>query len=202
MSGPFWTPLAGPPGAQGPPGASAAATVGTTLPASPTDQQEAILVDSLTAPTYAWRFKYLTAITGTNKWLFIGGGPLVVQVDTNETTQSTTYAALATPGPIVPIPRAGDYVVSHGFTGSGPNGNYAIMSYDIGATAAVDSDSLTLQNNNSSVATNMYNYTSVSRTRRKLGLPVGSLTAKYRTAGAPNWQITSRWMSVIPVLVS
>ena len=41
---------------------------GTTLPASPVDGQEAILVDSVTNPTYQWRFRYNAGSTSAYKW--------------------------------------------------------------------------------------------------------------------------------------
>jgi len=46
-----------------------------TLPANPTNGQEAILVDSTTNPTYQWRFRYNTNNTTSFKWEFIGGSP-------------------------------------------------------------------------------------------------------------------------------
>jgi hypothetical protein len=59
--------------------ASTAATkpnYGTTLPAGPVDGQEAILVDSLTNPTYQWRFRYNAGSALAYKWEFIGGTAL------------------------------------------------------------------------------------------------------------------------------
>lgn len=93
MSEPYWEPFAAVP----------AVAVATTLPASPTDGLEAILVDSLTAPTYAWRFKYLSGITGADKWLFIGGAPLVASGNSSKTSGS--FSALAS----ITVPRAGIY---------------------------------------------------------------------------------------------
>lgn len=58
----------------------------TSLPASPTDKQQALLVDSLTAPTYAWLFQYEAGITDSYKWMWLGGAPLV-------TTSHTTVRA-------------------------------------------------------------------------------------------------------------
>src|SRR6516164_9624771 len=46
---------------------------GTTLPASPVDGQEAILVDSITNPTYQWRLRYNAGSTSAYKWEFVGG---------------------------------------------------------------------------------------------------------------------------------
>jgi hypothetical protein len=100
--------------------ASTIASIGTTLPASPVDGQEAILVDSLTAPTYSWRFRYVAAITGTKKWLFIGGAPATASVSPDESTASgfPTWVDLATVGPSIVVPRAGDYLCRYGCNGS------------------------------------------------------------------------------------
>lgn len=72
-----------------------APTTATSLPGSPVDLQQTILVDSTSAPTYAWLLQYSTAVA---KWLFLGGSPLFV------TGTSSTLSAT--------FPRAGDYTVS------------------------------------------------------------------------------------------
>lgn len=79
--------------------------VGTTLPASPANGDEAILVDSLTVPTYAWRFKYSTGVSDSNKWLFIGGAPIVTSGNGSKT--SASFSALCS----ITVPRAGIYTV-------------------------------------------------------------------------------------------
>ena len=48
---------------------------GTSLPASPFNGQEAILVDSTTNPTWEWRFRYNANSSSAYKWEFIGGTP-------------------------------------------------------------------------------------------------------------------------------
>jgi hypothetical protein len=83
---------------------------GTTLPASPVDGQEAILVDSVTSPSYTWRFRY-NAGGGTYKWEFVGGAPMTMAVDASQSTASATLVDLATVGPSLTVPRAGIYSV-------------------------------------------------------------------------------------------
>jgi len=83
---------------------------GTTLPASPVDGQEAILVDSTTNPTWQWRFRYNAGSSSAYKWEWVGGSPWISDVATGETTTSTTPAALTTPQ-FLNTPRAGDYLV-------------------------------------------------------------------------------------------
>ena len=88
------------------------ATLVTALPGSPTDGQEVILVDSLTAPTYSWRLRYSSGISDASKWLFVGGIPATVLVATAESTSTTaSFVDLATVGPAFTVPRAGIYLV-------------------------------------------------------------------------------------------
>jgi len=102
-------------GMQGPPGPTT--QYGTNLPASPTDGQEYVLVDSVTNPTYQWKFRYNAGSTSTYKWEYVGGCPLQ-QIGvggafwgTNEQTSSTSYTTLTTSGPGVTVPRSGEYDV-------------------------------------------------------------------------------------------
>jgi len=103
-------------GMQGPPGLAANVNYGTTLPPSPADGQEAILVDSVTAPTYQWRFRYNAGHTSdAYKWEFVGGTPWE-QIGiggafwgTFEGTISTGFTRLTTVGPQFTAPRAGIY---------------------------------------------------------------------------------------------
>ena len=41
-------------------------------PGLPVDGQEFTLVDSLTAPTYSWRFRYMASMTDSYKWVLSG----------------------------------------------------------------------------------------------------------------------------------
>jgi hypothetical protein len=85
---------------------------GTTLPASPADGQEAILVDSVTAPTYQWRFRYNAQSTSAYKWEFVGGSSMRslgggAAVPTSGALTDCSLAALV-------IARAGIYQYSFG----------------------------------------------------------------------------------------
>ena len=93
-------------------GSLAVIGMGTTLPASPFDGQEYVLVDSLTAPTYQWRFRYCAGITDAYKWVFVGGSRLYHYIGTNETTTTVGSAVdLTTDGPKFTAPRAGIYFI-------------------------------------------------------------------------------------------
>jgi len=172
---------------------AAAPTPSTTLPASPSNGQQAILVDSTSAPTYAWFLEYSTTAA---KWIFIGGSPAIAEVTTPESTTSTTYTALTTAGPSFTVPRAGDYYVTIGALMTAPGNIGAYMSYDIGGTGAVDADRVEVD------APSASGRASVSRTRMKSGLAASTaLVAKYKTtSGTPTFE--NRFMTVVPRTVT
>lgn len=118
--------------------ASSAPTVGTSLPASPTDGMEAILVDSLTSPTYVWRFRYMSSISDAFKWLFVGGYSRYQRDDTSNSTASTTYVDFANPVSFT-VPRAGLYEVEHGCNDQFRS---IIVSPKMGTAATSDTDGI------------------------------------------------------------
>lgn len=133
----------------------------------------------------------------TYKWRFLGGPPMLSEVATAETTTSTTYAALATAGPSITLPRSGDYDIETG-TGKSTGGQAAIMSYDIGATAAVDADAVYAGDPLGSGSTSGGN---ASRYKRKAALTPVTLTAKYKGGAAGTVGFQHRSLRVRPVRI-
>jgi len=196
MSEPYWVPFGGG-------GGAGVVGIGTSLPASPNDGDEYVLTDSLTAPTYAWRFKYVAGITDAYKWVCVGGSPMsgeVAAVGALPGPQASLYQDLTSggAGPSLVLPRAGIYVIDHGFghvAGGGAN-HAAMMSYDIGATAAVDAD----RAYSAATGTTQPVAGSVTRSRVKTFATALTLAAKYRTANTGS--VENRWMKATPVRVS
>jgi hypothetical protein len=130
-----------PPAAQAAPGALPVIPLVTSLPASPFDGQEVILVDVVGAATYAWRLRYVQARV-TNKWIYLGGSPLRAfagAAGTDETTNSFVPTDLATVGPGVTVPVAGLYrlwMASRMSNSAG--GNFTVIYYKVGAAAAIE----------------------------------------------------------------
>lgn len=179
-------------------GASLGPTVVTSLPSNPYDGQEIEYVADSTNGV-VWRFRYRAASGSSYKWEFVGGRPLYSEVTTTESTTSGSYAALATAGPSVALPFAGDYDVTIGcrsFCTTASVDTY--MSYDIGGTGAVDADSLVHHTGPGGT------FSSASsgfvRTRRKTGLTAVTLTSKYKTSGGTAYWL-NRYMSVAPVRI-
>lgn len=168
----------------------------TPLAATPVDGAE-IYYRADPANGVVWHLRYNATSGSVYKWEYVGGMELYNEVTTTQSTGSGSYTALATAGPSIALPLAGDYIVSIG-CGADATSNIshaAFMSYDIGGTAAVDADAAT------KYARNDYSSVNFTRTRRKTGLSAVTLTAKYRTDTA-TVNFASRWMAVRPIRVS
>lgn len=164
----------------------------TTLPVTPMDGDEVHYLADATNGVI-WHLRYRWDSTSTYKWEFVGGRPLYAEVTTSESTTSTSYTNLATTGPEIALPLAGDYDVAFGAAFS-TNAEIGLMSYAIGGTAAVDADSVRIGPADADQGSH-------SRMRRKAGLTAVTLTAKYRSFGGASVTCLDRWMAVTPVRV-
>jgi hypothetical protein len=90
------------------PNAAAKPGYGTTLPASPTDGQEYILVDSLTAPTRSWRCRYNAQTSNPYKWEVHSASPLL-GISQAQTTIGAVTTWVNIVGSAITIPREGTY---------------------------------------------------------------------------------------------
>lgn len=152
-------------------------------------------------PPLMWELRY-TAGVG---WFPIGAVPLAAEVKPytsltapDEGTTSTTYAALATAGPVVTLPAPGWYDVEIGYGAYHNTAGIALaMSYDIGATGAVDADCCMTQY---AVANNDVMRASRLQPRKQFAA-ASVLTAKYRTASGSATFRGPRYMRVTPVLL-
>ena len=165
-----------------------AVVVGTTLPASPFEGQEAILVDSLTVPTYSWRFRYVASITDAYKWLFVGGMAKVARLETDYPAN----AALS-----MTVPRAGYYNLGNGATYYDPVTDTIFVCY------------LNVTGGGSSLA--YWNFRAVGTMPGYMGSGYGEAPMTLCGAGVAIVQganvsggarIERRWISAIPVRVS
>lgn len=166
----------------------------TSLPTTATDGDEVRFVAD-SANGVVWLLRYRDS-GNAYPWEFLGGSPLFASVDTDETTTSTTYAALATAGPTITVPLAGDYDVTISGQTYASVASATLHSYDIGGVGAVDTNAA---DNGHSSATVSSPY---SATNRHTALAAGAaLVSKYRisTAGTANFR--RRRMRVTPVRV-
>lgn len=95
-------------------------TKGAAFPTNPVEGQ----FFSITAVAGTiWNFRFNSQSVSTYKWEFVGGPPLIHEIETEETTTSASAADLSTNGPTLTMPFAGEYLATmmcHGrATGSG-----------------------------------------------------------------------------------
>ncbi|HVE80590.1 MAG TPA: collagen-like protein [Candidatus Dormibacteraeota bacterium] len=172
------------------------APVVTTLPSSPSDGDEVTYQADATNGVY-WHLRYRAGSASAHKWEFMGGGDLMSQIDTAENNNGTAYHDLATVGPSITLPLAGDYIISHGSNMLANNVSWhsTFMSYQIGATPATDADSIWITNTES-----QFERVQASLSREKLhtGLSAVTVTSKYRTGIAANSTVQHRWLRITP----
>jgi hypothetical protein len=169
---------------------------GTSLPASPFDGQEAILVNTVTNPAYQWRFRYNAGSSSAYKWEFVGGSPAL-------TAQGAAHSNINTGGSWVnlanmaawTVPRAGEYyyfLSALGQTFNGVQGNLQVgINGSAVLTWAAPSGTPTF------FGTQSMNQTAVAATASQVWTPQVLSTA----AGA-NWSASGCVLAVVPIRVS
>jgi hypothetical protein len=173
----------------------------TALPGSPIDGQIInFLADA--ANDIVWRLQYRLGSSSAYKWLFIGGAHMVSQVETSESTTGG-YLDLATVGPSITLPLAGDYDIEHGasiYLSAANNGGS--MSPQVGSdTTQLDVDRAYLISGTAGPGSSGYGGP-VARSKRKTGLTAGAIIrAKYQNPGGAGATFAARWLRVRPVRV-
>jgi len=144
-----------------------------------------------------WLFRYNAGSASTYKWEFVGGPPLSHEIITDEATGSTTYVDLATVGPQITLPRAGDYEAFFGckmYNSSAGNNIFAALKR--GAAATSDNDYISY--------TNPANFSEScpARSIRVTGMAASDiLKMQYKTSAATA-SFSKRFLKVTPVRVS
>jgi hypothetical protein len=164
-----------------------------TPPASPIDGQQWAMPLSTGGVAV---FRYNVGSASPYRWEFVGGPPLVAKVNTGESTISDIYTDLATVGPQITVPRAGDYLATMQAEGySSVNGNVG-TSLKKGAVAPSVVDELAIYGPNG-------NQTGASRVVECPGLAAGTvLQMQYRVIIAATGTFRYRHLFVIPLKVS
>jgi len=173
---------------------SVALGYGTTLPASPYNGQEFVLVDSTTNPSYQWRLRFNANSTSAYKWEFVGGAPVNGYVGTTESSAAAGWTDLATIGPSFTLPRAGDYLFAFETTMTCSIANWPHVGLSLsGAAPAIEA----LASNNAAM------YQTASSTWRKIAGLAASTAVKlmYHPNGA-SVTFLYRTLNVQPVRVA
>jgi hypothetical protein len=166
----------------------------TSLPGSPFDGQMIHYVADATNGV-VWPLVYVSASASTHKWEAIGPTPLTAQVLTLETTLSSSFADLATVGPSVTVPLAGDYLIELAANFRTDATGTALVAVKLGAAATSADDGLANTFANSFVPG--------SRTIRRNGLAANAvLKLQYQTSGTGTGSFQRRNLAVWPIRVS
>lgn len=112
-------------------------------PGAPADGDIWYYVDSLTATTVEWAFRWNAGSVNTDKWEFIGGSALVSQTGTTGTVTNVAYTDPTTLVSLT-IPRAGVYRVLFGGTMFHAVGSTQVahLALKKGAAATADTESI------------------------------------------------------------
>ena len=116
----------------------------TSLPTSPLDSQEInYLADA--ANGIIWRLRYRAASASAYKWEYVGGAEITAEVLAAETTTSTVYVDLATAGPAIVAPLAGDYDIRGDCSISwGVSDTFGTCAVKVGSAGTTDNDRVAL----------------------------------------------------------
>jgi hypothetical protein len=169
-----------------------AATTLTALPGNQPDgtviRYKAALLSTGAAEDVWWTLTYDAA----SSYWYVSGFPLTQEIDTAETTASTSYVDIATVGPKITVPFAGDYLITIGAElQNSVAGAGALMSFTYSAAAATDADSIITTANVSS-----------ARSRTKFGVAaLTTITPKYRALGSGTITASARFINVLPLRV-
>jgi hypothetical protein len=171
----------------------------TTLPGSPTDGQLAVLTDSTSSPTYAWLFTWSAT---ASKWIFIGGSDAYLMVATSQSLTSASTSDLATDGPSITVPRAGDYMVRWGAQFSTASGAaYTSVALLCKNGTPISNESLGERVDGGSSSSSQIG--SNSKTSRVTGLAASDvLKIRYQSDGTHSTNFSERFISVTPVAVT
>jgi hypothetical protein len=180
------------------PRANAVTSYNTSLPTSPVDGQEAVLVDSVTNPSYIWRFRYNAGSTSAYKWEFVGGAKYNVQ---STVSQNVAVATPTVVPPSLTLPRAGDYDIAWGAriyqqnTGGASAGLYIYVA-GVQQTPYIDHYQGSVGTSITLLASNPM------QTKRLLGVAASVVVDLRMFANVGTATSDNRWIEAIPVRVS
>jgi hypothetical protein len=176
---------------------------GAMLPAAfaaLTGIQDGDIVDLIADATLGviWRFRYRAASASANKWEFLGGPALAAYVDTAETRANAAYGDLATVGPQVTVPRAGDYLIEHGFNAfpNAASAENAWATAKLGAAAAADTEGAYTWSNAANMAA------TAGRALLRALATGDVVKQQYRTVAGTTVNFRWRFLKLTPVRIS
>lgn len=177
---------------------NAAPALVSSLPGSPFDGQE-IYYSADPTNGVVWHLRYRSAAGGSYKWEFVGGGQLTAEVAAAEFSNSSSYVDLATVGPSITVPLAGDYEVAFGAEMTAGSTLSTFVAVKFGAAAASDADAV--RASTSLGAATVVDY-SVARTmRRNLSTAASTVKLVYKAPTGAGATAANRFLAIRPVRV-
>lgn len=176
----------------------------TTLPTSPLDGQECFYLADATNGV-VWHLKYRATSSSPYKWEGIGGGSRMIGavVAAENGTATGGYQDLATMGPTVTVPLAGDYEVDFGasfaLAAGGATGIIVAAGVFVGATAPSDNTQLATSG---SISGSGFTPATARQAVRLNGLASGTvLKLRYNSINSIAFVASARRIAVQPVRV-
>jgi hypothetical protein len=163
-----------------------------TLPATPTDGQQAILVDSLSTPNYSWLLQWNATMA---KWIYLGGSPIRNSNDGAQSSAAANGVWGSAGGMAITLPRAGTYDIRFGGM-SGGQGSGTTSWFGFGVSGAPASNDYVTANN-----TTVGN---LALTRRKAGLAASASIDMYvqDSDSTRRMSFSVRFLEAVPVFVT
>lgn len=167
---------------------------GTTLPGSPVDGQEHVLVDNVSTPSYQWRFRYNAGSTNPWKWEFIGGTEWMTSSGSNPGSIGPGWIELAAPA--VTIPRSGYYKVESCIDQGGSSGGGLVAQGP--NLAGQPSPPFYSQNTIAGASAGV----GWSPAKAPMQLNAGQVLKVFVYAASFTLTISQRWITITPMVVS
>lgn len=166
-------------------------------PASPTNGQR-WEYPFAAAPFGSWAFRYDSALADAYKWRWVGGVPLFVEANEQQTNPAAANAwALLTNGPVLTLPRPGIYYIELGCRAFCGVASGMYMSYRPGGEGATTvcevSTATASQTETGSKVVGPFEFNTAA-------VLTASYMADTGAANSSNW--SRRWMRAWPVRVS
>jgi hypothetical protein len=148
-----------------------------------------------------WRLRYNANSASAYKWEFVGGPPMLSDVQTLEAFAGTNaYGACPTDGPAIIVPRAGDYVAqfnAESYNTISPGTNWISPKHGAAGTSDNDSSVVYLPSGSTSLATH---YRSLWLTALPASTDIHMYYKVSTTANTGNFR--KRELRVTPIRVS
>ncbi len=145
-----------------------------------------------------WHLKYKSS-EATYKWHYVGGQALYAAVETSQTKTANSYGNLATTGPSITLPLAGDYRLEYGSNIEGATVDRHYATIKLGASAAGDDESISVAIGNPGGQSQGGD---VSRILNITGRTAGeAMLMQYRTTLSSTATFVKRFITVLPVRV-